>query len=85
MLTFEILPLEGKVQYLVGYIDLSFKEHTPDETMIALRAMGKISNQYNKLFDTIDSAAEFMNKYLEQLKRYLNHESAPQEGWIWTK
>ena len=85
MLSFEILPWEGKTCFLVSYIDLNFKEHSVNDTTIILRALGKHQEGCNQLFDTIDQAKAFMDTYLEQLKLYLARQPAPVNGWIWTQ
>ena len=85
MLSFEILPWEGKTCFLVSYIDLSLKEHTVNETTIILRALRKHQEDCTKLFDTIDQAQAFMDTYLEHLKLYLAKQSPPKDGWVWAR
>ena len=86
MLSFELLPWEGKNCFLVSYVDLSLREHPASETEVVLRALGKMDKGDRQvLFDTIDAAKAFIDTYLEHFKLYYEKKPAPEGGWIWTR
>ena len=85
MLSFEILPWEGRTTFLVSYLDLTLKQHQDrSEFAVVARALSQDScaNQ-RKQFDTLENAKAFMDTYIEHLGLYLEKKPAPASGWIW--
>lgn len=70
LLSFEIVPYEGKTLFLVDYVDLT---HQP---LVVYRRV---------IFEDLEKAKKFIATYLSHFGLWMSSKPCPVEKWIWSQ